>query len=185
MEPAQPIDLNLREKLKDKGYRQRFFRAQDSAQIADQLIALRKRRGMNQTQVAELSGTKQPAISRAEQADYQNRKLETLRAIVEALDGRLRVIIEPAEDVLAEYEALDSSYSESDSANQTSPQISEGASQSSEAINTQNKSGWISVIPPTDIGDALPIRAVNTSPPMSVMASNIMQAANLWIFPHV
>ncbi len=103
MEPAQSIDLNLGEKLKDKGYRQRFFRAQDSAKIAEQLIALRKRRGLNQTQTADLSGTKQPAISRAEQADYQNRKLETLRAIVEALDGRLRVIIEPAEDVLKEY----------------------------------------------------------------------------------
>jgi transcriptional regulator with XRE-family HTH domain len=68
------------------------------------LITLRKRRGLNQTEVAEQAGTKQPAISRAEQADYQNRKLETLRAIVEALDGRLRVIIEAAEDVLAEYD---------------------------------------------------------------------------------
>jgi transcriptional regulator with XRE-family HTH domain len=104
MEPAQSIDLNLKTKLKDKAYRQRFFLAQDSAHIAEQLISLRKRRGLNQTQVAELAGTKQPAISRAEQADYQNRKLETLRAIVEALDGRLRVIIEPAEDVLGEYE---------------------------------------------------------------------------------
>jgi transcriptional regulator with XRE-family HTH domain len=104
MEPAQSIDLNLREKLKDRGYRQRFFWAECSAHIAEQLISLRKRRGLNQTQVAELANTKQPAISRAEQADYQNRKIETLRAIVEALDGRLRVIIEPSEDVLAEYE---------------------------------------------------------------------------------
>jgi len=103
MEPAQPIDLNLIEKLKDKGYRQRFFQAEDSAQIAAQLIALRKRRGLNQTQVAELSATKQPAISRAEQADYQNLQLATLRTIVDALDGRVRVIIEAAEDVLAEY----------------------------------------------------------------------------------
>jgi len=103
MEPAQSIDLNLREKLKDRGYRQRFFWAECSAHIAEQLISLRKLRGLNQTQVAQLANTKQPAISRAEQADYQNRKIETLRAIVEALDGRLRVIIEPAEDVLAEY----------------------------------------------------------------------------------
>lgn len=100
MELAQPIDLSIREKLNDKGYRQRFFRAEDSAQIAQQLIALRKRRGLTQAQLAELSGTKQSSISRAERADYQNRNLETLRAIVEALDGRLRVIIEPAEDVL-------------------------------------------------------------------------------------
>jgi transcriptional regulator with XRE-family HTH domain len=104
MGPAPSIDLNLGEKLKDKSYRRRFFWAESSALTAAQLIALRKRRGLNQRDVADMVGTKQPAISRVEQADYQNWNLVTLRAIVEALDGRLRVIIEPAEDVLGEYD---------------------------------------------------------------------------------
>ncbi len=48
--------------------------------------------------------TGQPAISRVESADYQNWSFNTLRRIAEAMDARIRVIIEPAEDVLAEYD---------------------------------------------------------------------------------
>jgi transcriptional regulator with XRE-family HTH domain len=103
-DPAHSIDLNLRQKLQDKEYRRKFFWTESSARIAAELIALRKRRGLNQTQVAKLIGTKQPAISRAEQADYQNWNLGTLRAIADAMDARIRVIIEPSEDILREYD---------------------------------------------------------------------------------
>jgi transcriptional regulator with XRE-family HTH domain len=102
---ASQIDLNLPHRLReDPGYRRRFFWAESSAKIAAALIALRKRRGLNQKQVAEITGTKQPAISRAEQADYQNWNLNTLRSIADALDARVRVLIEPSEDVLKEYD---------------------------------------------------------------------------------
>ncbi|SRR6266851_3144494 len=104
-EVALSIDLNLREKLRDKEYRRHFFWAETSARIARDLINLRKRRGINQTELAGLIGTKQPAISRIEQADYENWNLGTLRAIADAEDARVRVIIEPAEDVLAEYDS--------------------------------------------------------------------------------
>lgn len=104
-EIAASINLNLVEKLThDPGFRQEFFWAETSASIAADLVALRKRRGLNQTQLAKKVGTKQPAISRIEQADYQNRNLNTLRVVVDALGGRLRVVIEPYEDVLQEYE---------------------------------------------------------------------------------
>jgi hypothetical protein len=43
---------------------------------------------------------KQPAISRSEQADYQNWNLNTLRIIAEAQDARIRVLIEAVEDIL-------------------------------------------------------------------------------------
>jgi hypothetical protein len=49
-------------------------------------------------------GTQQPAISRVEKADYQNWSFNTLRKIVDAEDARVRVSIQPAEDVLKEYE---------------------------------------------------------------------------------
>lgn len=98
------IDLGLAKKLKDKNYRQSFFLAESSALIAKQLIALRKRRGLNQTQVAETIGTGQPAISRVERADYRNWSFNTLRKLAEAMDARIRVYIEPSEDVLSEYE---------------------------------------------------------------------------------
>jgi transcriptional regulator with XRE-family HTH domain len=104
MEPAHPIDLNLVQKLGNREYRQKFFLAESSAHIAEQLIALRKRRGLDQTQLAEMIGTQQPAISRVEKADYQNWSFNTLRKIADAEDARVRVTIQPAEDVLKEYE---------------------------------------------------------------------------------
>lgn len=103
-EIGQSIELRLSEKLKDREYRRRYFVAEASTKIAEQIISLRKKRGLSQKEVAKLVETGQPAISRAEQADYQNWSLRTLRGIADALDARLRVIIEPAEDVLSEYE---------------------------------------------------------------------------------
>lgn len=103
MEIAHSIDLNLPEKLKDREYRQSFFLAETSAQIAEQLIALRKRRDLNQGEVAKLTGTQQPAISRIEKADYQSWSFSVLRKIAGALDARIRVLIEPSEDILDEY----------------------------------------------------------------------------------
>jgi transcriptional regulator with XRE-family HTH domain len=102
-EVAHSIDLNLRQKLRDREYRRNFFWAETCARIAADLIALRKRRDLNQKEVADLVGTKQPAISRAEQADYHNRNLNAIRRIADELDARVRVIIEPAEDILKEY----------------------------------------------------------------------------------
>ncbi len=106
-EIAHSIDLKLPEKLQDPEYRQKFFLAESSARIAEQLIKLRKRRGLNQKQFAEITSTHQPAISRAEQADYQNWSFGTLRKIADALDARIRVLIEPSEDVLHEYDRLE------------------------------------------------------------------------------
>ena len=102
---AKPVNLELARRLReDKNARLRYFWAESSRKIAEQLIALRKRRGLTQADVAKLTATKQPAISRVEQADYQNWNLKTLRSIAEALDARVLVVIQPSEDVLNEYE---------------------------------------------------------------------------------
>jgi transcriptional regulator with XRE-family HTH domain len=101
---AQSIDLKLSEKLKDRDYRRKFFLADCSARIAAQIIALRKRRGLDQQQVADLIGARQTAISRVESADYQNWNFNTLREIADALDARIRVLIEPSEDILRQYD---------------------------------------------------------------------------------
>jgi transcriptional regulator with XRE-family HTH domain len=103
-EVAHSIDLDLAAKLQgDSAFRREFFHAEASAKIAEQLIRLRKRRDLTQGELAKLAGTGQPAISRCERADYQNWTINTLRSITEALDGRLTVIIEAAEDVIGEY----------------------------------------------------------------------------------
>ena len=39
-----------------------------------------------------------------ERADYRNWSFNTLRRLAEAMDARIRVLIEPAEDVLHEYD---------------------------------------------------------------------------------
>lgn len=109
-EIAYSIDFDLPEKLKDREYRRQFFWAETSAEIAGSLVRIRKLRGVNQKQLADEVGTKQSAISRVEQADYQNWNMKTLRGIADALDARVRVIIEPAEDILGEYEAATQAY---------------------------------------------------------------------------
>jgi transcriptional regulator with XRE-family HTH domain len=101
--PLPSIDLDLPRKLQDREYRERFFLAEVSAEIARQLIELRKRRGYSQAELAERAGTHQPAVSRAEQADYHNWSFNTLRKLTNAMEGRLRVVIDAWEDVLSEY----------------------------------------------------------------------------------
>jgi transcriptional regulator with XRE-family HTH domain len=114
-EVAHTIDLNLAESLQNRDFRQKFFVAETSAQIAAQLIALRKRRDLKQQEVAELIGTQQPAISRIEKADYQSWSFSILRKIADALDARIRVYIEPSEDIIHEYGVSQESESEKNS----------------------------------------------------------------------
>lgn len=102
-QPLPSIDLDLVRKLRDPEYRERFFLAEASAEIARQLIKLRKRREYSQAELAERAGTQQPAVSRAEQADYHNWSFNALRKLTNAMDGRLRVVIEAWEDTLADY----------------------------------------------------------------------------------
>lgn len=103
--PSLPsIDLSVYHRLKgDAEYRKSFFLAEASANIARQLIALRERRGLSQTELAKRLGTQQPAVSRVESADYRNWSFNTLRRIAETMDARIRVVIEPAEDILFQY----------------------------------------------------------------------------------
>lgn len=106
MDSLPSIDLDFSERMKnDKEFRQSYFLAESSAKIAQQLISLRRKRGLDQKQVAELVETGQPAISRVESADYGKWSFNTLRKLAQAMDARIRVLIEPAEDVLFEYES--------------------------------------------------------------------------------
>jgi len=98
------INLDISEKLLDPEYRREFFLAEASASIAGQLAALRKLRGLKQTDLAKLIGTQQSGVSRVEHPDYRNWSFSTLWKITDVLDARLRIEIEPTETVLWEYE---------------------------------------------------------------------------------
>ncbi len=101
------IDLGLREILSDPVRRQEFFRTVTQDDIAAQIRALRKVRGLTQTKFAELAGMKQSAVSRIEQAEYASWALATLFRAAGALNARWRMILEPCEDAVKEFLDLD------------------------------------------------------------------------------
>ena len=64
--------------------------------LARHLVRLRKHRGLTQAELAERVGTSQPKVARIEGAD-ENVTLRTIERLTNALDGRIRFGIEPAE----------------------------------------------------------------------------------------
>ena len=95
-----PIKTNLSQKLKDKGYRHRFFKGLAEDEIAFGLRRYRIERGLNQSKLANLSGMKQSAISRIEQASYAKWNFNTLWRIADALDVRVAVKIDSMEEAV-------------------------------------------------------------------------------------
>jgi transcriptional regulator with XRE-family HTH domain len=102
-----PIKSNIAEKLHDRGYRTRFFRGRAEDEIAYSLRKFRKIRKLNQKELADLCEMKQSAISRIEQATYSKWNIQTLWRIAEALDIRIRVYIDTAEDAITEYAIME------------------------------------------------------------------------------
>ena len=100
------IDLGLSERLLNPDFRREWFRAELEDSVPGQYRALRERRQITQTELARLIGTKQPSICRFEQSDEAKWEFEFLLRMAEALDARLRLVIEAAEDVLPEYDDL-------------------------------------------------------------------------------
>jgi transcriptional regulator with XRE-family HTH domain len=98
------IDIGLRDLLKDPARRQAFFRSITQDEIAAQIRALRKKRNLTQTAFARVSDMKQSAVSRVEQAEYSSWTLATLFKVAAGLNARWRMILEPAEDAIAEFE---------------------------------------------------------------------------------
>lgn len=63
-------DLGIASELRDKEFRDQFFRTERELDIPAQLRALRKLRGLNQDELAEMIGTKQSGISRLERSSH-------------------------------------------------------------------------------------------------------------------
>jgi transcriptional regulator with XRE-family HTH domain len=69
-------------------------------EVATELRRMRKRRRVLQAALAAKAGTGQSAISRIEKEDYDGWTFKTLFSIALALDARLRIELEPIEDVV-------------------------------------------------------------------------------------
>jgi transcriptional regulator with XRE-family HTH domain len=93
------FDRYLERKLQDPGFRERFADADRAWDLALQLVALRKERGLTQRQVAEMLGTKQQAIARLEDPEYAGHSLSMIRKYAELLGAIVDVTIVPREQV--------------------------------------------------------------------------------------
>ncbi len=98
-----PTDLGIAKELENKEFRTQFFRTELQVDVPEQIKSLRKMRGLKQEELAQLTGTKQSAISRLERSEEATYSLETLQRLADALDARLSVVIEPYEIVIARY----------------------------------------------------------------------------------
>jgi ribosome-binding protein aMBF1 (putative translation factor) len=88
----------LDEKLKDAKFRKGFEEEYEKLSISEQIVRLRMQAGLTQAQLAKRIGTTASAISRYENADYDRYEIKTLRKIVEACGGHLKLVLEGPED---------------------------------------------------------------------------------------
>jgi DNA-binding Xre family transcriptional regulator len=100
MVTEKPINLELSKDLEDEEFRKHFFRSLAQMEVAEQIVKMRNRRTMRQVDLAEATEMKQSAISRIEQAGYASWNFQTLLRIAEALRARLRITLDPIEEVV-------------------------------------------------------------------------------------
>ncbi len=82
----------------DPELRERIRVAKVNAMAAQIILEAREAAGLTQRQLAELVGTKQPAIARLEDADYEGHTLSMLQRIADALGQRLLLRMEPKDE---------------------------------------------------------------------------------------
>lgn len=81
-------DLSFKATLED---------AEDARRLIDSLVALRKRLQLNQVEVAEHMGVRQPTVSGFEKGSGDPR-LSTVQRYARALDARVRLVLEIPSD---------------------------------------------------------------------------------------
>lgn len=79
--------------LRDKKLRQKIETGVQRLKVITQIVALREKLGLTQTQLAQRIGVSQPFIARLENDAASNLSLETLVKIVDALNGEIEIHI--------------------------------------------------------------------------------------------
>lgn len=92
------FDTLIQEQLARPGVAREYYRLAPFYRLADQLILLRKKRGLTQQELAEQAQTTQAVVSRLENASVRC-SLETAVRLAEALDAVVEVIIRPLEEL--------------------------------------------------------------------------------------
>jgi transcriptional regulator with XRE-family HTH domain len=91
-----PINDQLKEKFRDQEFLREYYRNAAFFRLADQVLAMRKQRGLTQKELAEKVGTTQAVISRLENVSVKP-SLDTIVRIAEALDAVVEVQLKPLE----------------------------------------------------------------------------------------
>lgn len=99
------FDRHLAKHLKDPEFAELYRKADAAWDIALQLSKLRQDAGLSQAQLARKLETSQQQISRLESANYEGHSLSMLRRVAEALNARVVVTFEPADDLVQVNEA--------------------------------------------------------------------------------
>jgi DNA-binding XRE family transcriptional regulator len=84
------VDDWLKEELRDEGFRLRWNEREAAYKIARELIRLRKKQGLSQTEAARRAGLKQPAIARLESGAVRP-TLDTIQRVAQALGRQVEV----------------------------------------------------------------------------------------------
>ncbi len=86
------IDQILDDNLKDNEFKMQYIKISHQYDLADQLIKIRKFKGLSQKQLAQKTELSQQAISRLEREKHIP-KMDTLFKILEGLDASLEIIM--------------------------------------------------------------------------------------------
>lgn len=94
-------DINsfLNRQMRNPEVAQAYYQQAPFYRLADQLILLRKQRGLTQADLAHKAGTTQAVISRLENVSVRA-SLETIVRLAQALDAVVELKLIPREDVL-------------------------------------------------------------------------------------
>lgn len=84
----------LKRQLRNREFRHAYADEQLNLSIGTQIKVIREQQELSQTALAEMVGTKQAGISRAESANYDGWSIALLRRIALAFDLRLKVTFE-------------------------------------------------------------------------------------------
>jgi transcriptional regulator with XRE-family HTH domain len=92
------FDSFLKEQLANPEVAREYYRLAPFYRLADQLLLLRKKRGINQQELAVKADTTQAVVSRLENATVHC-SLETVVRLAEALDAVVEVKLKPLEEL--------------------------------------------------------------------------------------
>lgn len=82
------LEEHKKELMKDEGFRREYEKLQPEFELARQIIGLRLKNKMSQTELAEKAHTRQPVISRIESGNA-NPRLQTIEKISKALGKKV------------------------------------------------------------------------------------------------